>query len=291
MRNVRFLLLGTLFIFCAYIISRNLSKQAVPVVDFDSSMRLDSYPEKLHTLWGQVVYETCKELYERNKKYLVENNSMMRIPHIIHQIWLGSPFPEKYREWQASWMHHHPDWEYRLWTEKEIDQLHMENRDLYDASYNFGEKSDIARYEILYQFGGIYVDTDYECLQSFDELTKAVDFFIGIQPLDTSCVQLGIGIIGSIPRQELLKIVIEKIGFQTTRQIIARTGPLFFTKMFCEYAPRIKGRIMPLPASYLYPRSYYDNPEKREEWMRPESLAVHHWQGSWLEPNAFISGR
>ena len=33
-----------------------------------------------------------------------------RIPKIIHQIWLGSPLPERYKQWQRTWTDNHPDW-------------------------------------------------------------------------------------------------------------------------------------------------------------------------------------
>ncbi|GAI63343.1 unnamed protein product, partial [marine sediment metagenome] len=91
-----------------------------------------------------------------------------RIPKIIHQIWLGSPFPEKYAYFQSTWQLHHPDWEYKLWTEKEIEEFGLTNKAAYDESTNYGQKSDIARYEILYRIGGLYVDTDFECFNNFD---------------------------------------------------------------------------------------------------------------------------
>ena len=47
-----------------------------------------------------------------------------------------------------------------LWNEKEINKLTMINRTIYDLEPTLRGKSDIARYEILYQYGGIFLDAD-----------------------------------------------------------------------------------------------------------------------------------
>ena len=42
----------------------------------------------------------------------------------------------------------------------------LKNQKAYSSAKNWGMKSDILRYEILQKFGGVYIDTDYECLQN-----------------------------------------------------------------------------------------------------------------------------
>jgi mannosyltransferase OCH1-like enzyme len=44
----------------------------------------------------------------------------------------------------------------------------------FDRASNFGEKSDIWRYEILFRLGGVYVDTDFECVRPFDSLLEVL---------------------------------------------------------------------------------------------------------------------
>jgi mannosyltransferase OCH1-like enzyme len=260
-------------------------------VDFDESMQLHNYAQQLENPVHKQWYTAFKRVYENNhpEKMLPVRKSKPKIPKIIHQIWLGSPFPEKYRAYQASWKTHHPDWEYRLWTDKELAHFPMRNRALFDASINYGEKSDIARYEILHKMGGVYVDTDYECLQPLDILNHSYDFFIGIQPLDTHYVQLGIGLIGSRPGHQLLTFCIEHMqeNCLQQQQIIARTGPLYFSKVFEYLAPRLRDATVALPASFFYPRYYNQTAEERDDWICPESFAVHHWEASWLKPEAF----
>ncbi len=79
------------------------------------------------------------------------------IPKIIHQIWLGDgDVPIKYLSFIDSWKSHHPDWEYHLWT---VDHLiPLRNQRSYDQTTDVVQKTNIVRYEVLYQYGGIYVE-------------------------------------------------------------------------------------------------------------------------------------
>lgn len=260
-------------------------------VDFDVSMQAQSYPQRFVSPAEKQFYTTFKKSYEKNNPRSVAARTTHTIPKIIHQIWLGSEFPPKYQAFQNSWKKYHPDWEYRLWTEKELATFPMKHRALFDASINYGEKSDIARYEILYQMGGLYVDTDFECLKAFDILHNCYDFYIGIQPLDTNIVQLGIGLIGSTIAHPLLQCCLGNLAKNAaqTRQIIQRTGPLYFTQIFEIMAPLLLlyDATVALPSTFFYPRGYTQSAE-RNLWQKPESFAVHHWEGSWMEQEAFV---
>lgn len=133
----------------------------------------------------------------------------------------------------------------------------------------------------------MYIDVDFECLQSLDAL-HAFDFYIGIQPLDTTMVQLGIGIIGACPGHPLLKKAIDLLpANHEKKQIIAKTGPIFFTKVIIDSVALLTERDAILPASYFYPCGYTEKRGAYNDWVKPESLAVHHWAGSWLSQKAF----
>ena len=266
------------------------SSRTYPKIDFDVSMRKADFSEAFREPHANPVYARLKELYDMNYQTTVAADAPYRIPKILHQVWLGSPFPEKYKKFRDSWLEKHPDWEYRLWTEKEIEELGMTNKDLYDFACNYGERSDLAKYEIIYRYGGVYIDTDYVCLEPLDHIHQAYDFYIGIQPLDTRHVQIGLGLFGASKGHPILAECINRLSQLKKEQnaIVLRTGPVFFTFYFHDILPRYHDRVIALPASYLYPMGYFQKSLPESEWRRPESLAVHLWEGSWLSDEAFV---
>ena len=107
----------------------------------------------------------------------------MAIPKILHHIWVGSELPDAEKLNITSWRARHPDWEHRLWGDehtgdwKTHDVPELRNRNLYDRAEELvppdavGQfRSDVARYEILFDHGGLYVDTDTVCLRPIDDL-------------------------------------------------------------------------------------------------------------------------
>lgn len=99
------------------------------------------------------------------------------IPRAIHRVWAGiDPIPYRFRAHAETWLEHHPDWDHRLWTPAELDSLDMVNRELYDRAEELAPgdwlrfRADIARLEVLHRHGGIYTDTDTECLKPLDPL-------------------------------------------------------------------------------------------------------------------------
>jgi glycosyltransferase involved in cell wall biosynthesis len=90
------------------------------------------------------------------------------IPKLIHQLWIGSkPAPRLHME---TWKTKNPDYEYILWTEDEFDRRGMQFtcfEQINDISELVG-KVDIMRWEILYKYGGIFIDADSICLEPLD---------------------------------------------------------------------------------------------------------------------------
>lgn len=85
------------------------------------------------------------------------------IPKIIHQIWIGDKAapPKKWLDtWSRTFMSQNPGYVYVLWRDDDLKHLKMHNRALYDAEPTLPGKADVARYEILYRYGGVYVDAD-----------------------------------------------------------------------------------------------------------------------------------
>ena len=98
----------------------------------------------------------------------------------MHHIWDGE-IPPLYQNYLNECKKLHPDWEFKFWTDQDIRQLGLNYQDLYDKMRNYAGKSDIARYEILYKFGGVYRDLDVKCLKSINDLNHIYDFYAPIE--------------------------------------------------------------------------------------------------------------
>lgn len=265
--------------------------------DFDQAMRVkdssaviaSSHNQDELGISGIDMMNFFRALYIKNNPAYVKRSKQIKIPKIIHQIWIGKQVPAEFKKFMDSWRAYHPDWQYRLWTQDDIAELNLRNRDLIDQSRNPGEISDLMRYEILYRYGGVYLDIDFECLRSLEPLHYLYDFYIGIQPLDSDLVQLGIGIIGSIPGHPLLNACIERVkdGWNNKhleQKATARTGPIHCTKVFYAAADKNGLCDIALPASYFYPLGCKEYDIDIIRWVQEGAFAVHHWAKSWLYP-------
>lgn len=260
-------------------------------ISFDTALRTAQYPDAINRSFhyigidGHALYTCFKKLYQQYALGTYKYVAQLRIPKIIHQIWLGSPVPEVYAPYMKSWQEKHPDWEYRLWIDENISSLFpLYNQVYFEAAENHGMKSDILRWELLYRFGGVYADMDFECLNPLDELHYAYDFYTGIQPLDAIFLQLGAALVGSIPGHPILKHCIETIKDDWhLKGAPKKTGPVHFTKSF--YACAGKGTIdIALPPHYVYPLGSTEKPtdEAYARWIQQGSYAVHWWSKSWM---------
>lgn len=276
-------------------------------VDFDAAMG-KSHPQYDHyyrqgmaSNTGIALIKQLRELYNNSLDCFNSPSQLTRIPKKIHQIWLGSPLPEKFKLHTQSWQHHHPDWEYILWTDADIARLHLENQKAYDTAINYGERSDIARYEILHRFGGVYVDIDFQCIQPLDILHHCFDFYVGLElpamALFLSPIMIQNALIGCIPDHPIVRNCIDQIAKEyaqgsQAKDIVARTGPLFFTHIVLANAGKHSTRDIILPATFLYPiDKHVKDMQTIRSLLKPETFAVHHWAGSWiLKEEAFVPG-
>ena len=225
---------------------------------------------------------TAKTLYENN---YVDCN-VTQIPQKIHQVWLGGVLPHRYRLLSESWKKHNPTWEYKLWGDSDVESFGLKNRELFYNAKNMGQRSDIFRYEILNSHGGIYVDTDFECLKSFDDLMY-LDFFTGIS-YDTKMV-LYIGLIATVPGHPVIQRCIESLGSYVGHNafdVMEATGPYHFTRCFYETVNKETKGVVAFPMDFFYPLpNYMRDTKKPYDWIKPCSYAIHHWAVTWMKKN------
>jgi hypothetical protein len=226
-------------------------------------------------------------LYQRNNLQKVTASLTSKIPKIIHQIWLGSPFPEQYKQYQQTWIKHHPDWEYKLWTDKDIEEFKLTNKRAFDKAPNYGEKSDILRYEILNRYGGLYIDVDCECLRPFTVFHHCYDFYVGTTNSGTA--EINNAIIGAAPGHPIITYCIDHIevgdGTYNVSDTLQRTGPIYLTDCFLKIAPDCLDTIIAFPVTFFYPLHHslegFTKRTQVQDWLAPESCAIHYSARSW----------
>jgi len=238
----------------------------------------DSVKQANSPAWAMV-----KSLFENN--FMPEPTGVHKIPKKIHQIWLGGRLPEKYVRLTKTWQEFHPTWEYRLWTDRDADRIQMSKRNIFDACVNKGMKSDILRYEILSQQGGLYVDTDFECLRAFDDFMY-LDFFAGIS-YDGDMVLYN-GLIATIPHHPIIELCSDalnkKYAGKCAMTIMNATGPYHFTRCFLARVTKDTKGVIAFPMGFFYPIPNYVMDEVNlSDYLYPYSYAVHYWNISWLK--------
>lgn len=245
-----------------------------------------------------------KRIYDLKKGLLGAHEEKVRIPKVVHFIWIGPrQFPRESVENVRTWMAKHPDWTFYFWTDRARplpcpgmklrmirDLKFLKLRDCFAKSDNYGEKSDLLRYEILYQEGGVYVDHDVKCFKSFDPLHGAYDFYCGIDMPYTSslpsCIYTTNNLIGVKPGHPILLRCMEMLVTQWDQieeeypgadrdsmlnRVLHRTFWLF-GEAVKEYSGQEENRDI------VFPAYYFDAPK--------DELAIfarHQYAGVWHE--------
>ena len=262
--------------------------------DFDKMMEIEEFPkafaytQSVLDYNGQEFYELGRKLYEAHNPSVLKPQDKLIIPKIIHQIWIGSQVPECFDVLCQTWKDMHPDWEYNLWTDERVEKelFPLYNQEYYDQSESMGVKSDLLKWEIVYRFGGVYVDMDFECLKPLDILHYTYDFYTGYQPLDAFFVQLGAALYAAYPNHPILKHCIETIKDDWHHQgAPKKSGPVHFSKSFMATAGKNGSRDIAFPAFYFYPLPSMKTELKYDEWVEKGAYAIHHWAKSWMPVN------
>ena len=94
-------------------------------------------------------------------------NLPQKIPKIIHQIWIGPK--EKPEKLMKTWKEKNPDFEYKFWNENNLHEIGLECIDKINEIEEINGKCDIIRWEILYKYGGVFIDADSFCLEGLNE--------------------------------------------------------------------------------------------------------------------------
>lgn len=163
--------IGSFFLYVRFMTRYNARNARDPCFVAESSLqtlnllkksgRQLSEPKTIRSKSGEVVQGLNNDKFEPG------------LPKIIHQQWKDQNIPKKFVKWQKKWFQFFPkgEYTYMIWDDESGRKLindhypwFLDTFDGYDHNIN---RVDATRYFILYHYGGIYADLDYEPILNF----------------------------------------------------------------------------------------------------------------------------
>lgn len=221
------------------------------------------------------------------------------IPKVIHYCWFGrNPKPEFVLKYIQTWRDKMPDYEIIEWNEDNYDISKCQYMiDAYKEK-KWAFVSDYARIDVIYQNGGIYLDTDVEVVKSFDDLLKE-DMFCGFESRDPlmdkykmkyeESVNLGLGygaIKGHRVLKQILNLYAELSFYNQDGSLNLIACPHYQTKILMKHGlipnrktQRFYGGVAFSP-EYFCPQS---NLTDEMLYLTTNTFSIHHFSGTWTK--------
>lgn len=219
----------------------------------------------------------------------------MSIPKKIHYCWFGKKtLPPLAQKCIASWKKYLPDYEIILWNEKNFDiNINQYVKEAY-LSQKFAFVTDYVRLYALYNYGGIYMDTDVEVLKPLDKFLEH-RAFTGCES-EKMCVT---GIIASEQNHPWIEVL---LNYYKEKNFILPNGKLdtipnteVITKLTIEkygWIPKNELQILN-DGLYIYPFNVFcaKNYQTGKVTITDETYTIHHFSGSWVPKSNKIKSK
>lgn len=216
------------------------------------------------------------------------------IPKTIHYCWFGhGTMPEIAKDCINSWKKFHPDYEIKLWNEENFDvNICQYTAEAYQKG-KYAFVSDYARFWILYNYGGVYFDTDVKLLASLQTILDN-GAFMGLEidgtesPFETARCNPGIG----MAAQPGMKLIKELLNRYNTYRFISPTDGSYNLKTIVEYTTEyLRENNFPLKVSgiincagfNIYPKEFFSprSVDGRTTRITPNTISIHLFTNTW----------
>ena len=211
------------------------------------------------------------------------------IPKTIHYCWFGgNPKPKLAKKCFRSWEKYCPDYEIVEWNEQNYDlsSAPLYVRRAYEAK-KWAFVTDYVRLQVVYENGGIYLDTDVELLRGLGEFLDNRAYF-GFE--DDAYINTGVGF-GAEKEHPLLMELME--DYKAAPYILENGAadetpcPVRNTEIFLRHGLKQNGAkqvledgVIILPAEYFNPKNWKTN----EIALTKNTYSIHHYSASWYTP-------
>lgn len=224
------------------------------------------------------------------------------IPPEFHYIWLQgeSQLPDDLQRLKLGCQLANPGVTFRVWDSAAIDAvLARVEPTLYEVckqrNMPLAQISDIARYVIVREYGGVYVDADYECWKGLHSILSAphVDLFY-VPFADIAGLRVMNGLFGAVAGHPLLHMVVAEMkarlgtGPKVLNTVTFTTGTRLFFDCIKAYHTAYPNddRYIILSHLQLFPCNVWQNADACNAQWHDVGFMTHHNQGSWM-PSLF----
>ena len=203
------------------------------------------------------------------------------IPKIIHYCWFGGkPLTPLAQKCVESWHRVMPDYEIKLWDESNYD---FQKNEFMANAYKrkkWGFVPDYARLEIIYNYGGIYLDTDVEILKPLDRFMQH-ELFMGYE-----CkFWVSTAVIGGVPGHPVFQSLVKLCSSKQSLKITAKSSVHIWSTVLAKvYHIRARGKTKLLDngigiysKEWFYPIHYIT----RKKVVLPSTHTIHYYEGTW----------
>lgn len=202
------------------------------------------------------------------------------IPKIIHYCWFGgNEIPKVEAECIASWRKQLKGYTFKLWNEQSFDikSSKWTLAAYQDKKYAF--VADYVRLAVLYEYGGIYLDTDIKLIKSFDSLLNQ-DAFMGFE--DGVCVSCGV--IAVKPHNKLIKEILDVYNSDSfLYEEHKQANVKMVTELLCRYGLKQNNTEQYIYGMHIYPKTYFNPMDYYGNWDKTkDTYCIHLYSGSWL---------
>lgn len=213
----------------------------------------------------------------------------MSIPRKIHYCWFGrKPLPSSARKCIQSWEKYCPDYEIICHNEENFDiSQNVYAKEAY-AVGKWAFVSDYARLKLIYEQGGLYLDTDVELLRSPESLLCGGGF-MGFDEKGIIATGLGFAaepgnaVVGAmLSDYEGIHFVQPDGSYDMTPCPDRNTAALLRLGMDVKKTDQTFMGIRFLPPEYLCPTDYVTG----KTHITENTYSIHHYCASWVSPTA-----
>lgn len=209
---------------------------------------------------------------------------MSSIPKTIHYCWFGkSKLPIDSVRCIKSWRDKCPNYTIKRWDETNFD---VSKSAFCKSAYEAGAwafVSDYARLKVIYEHGGIYLDTDVELLRTLDSLLDLPAYF-GVDQQKGLCnTGLGFGAEPFNPVVREMLEVYEHLDFRIEDKA-SLACPMLNHSVLVKRGYKPVNGIYDLGDASIFPSTYFDPiaPGANSKNLRTESsYSIHHYANSW----------